>query len=211
MSGVRMGEIALATVGTELVALGLGSCIGLAIVDWSAGVAGLAHVVLPESGGRSDEPGKFADTAVPELLRLLARAGARRLEAAMAGGARMFQTSGGLDIGARNEQAVRAALSAERITVRAAQTGGGQGRTIRVSLADGLVTVRVAGEQPVKLIESGARAGSSPGASASSRGGRPAATARGGGQPQPPGVRAQAGLRAGLGSPEAVAITGGLR
>lgn len=167
-----MAEIAVATASDELTALGLGSCIGLAIVDWSAGVAGLAHVVLPESGGRTDEPGKFADTAVPRLLRLLDRAGAspRRLEAALAGGARMFDSSGGLDIGSRNEQAVRAALAAERITVRAARTGGSQGRTVRVSIAEGIVTVRVAGEQAETLIEApagaGVRGGSPLGASA---------------------------------------------
>ncbi len=45
-----MGELAVSsTVGDELVAIGLGSCIGLAMVDREAGVAGLAHVVLPES------------------------------------------------------------------------------------------------------------------------------------------------------------------
>ncbi|MGH2872365.1 MAG: chemotaxis protein CheD [Solirubrobacteraceae bacterium] len=152
-----MGEIVVTVAGEELVALGLGSCIALAIVDWSAGVAGLAHVVLPDSGGRTEERGKFADTAVPELLRSLDQAGAapRRLEAAIAGGARMFETSGGLDIGARNEQAVRAALATERISVRAAQTGGSQGRTVRIAIAERKVTVRVAGEEPEMLLAAG--------------------------------------------------------
>lgn len=177
-----MGEIAVATANEELIALGLGSCIGLAIVDWTAQVAGLAHVVLPDSGGRTNEPGKFADTAVPQLLRLLDRAGAapRRLEAAIAGGARMFETSGGLDIGARNEQAVRTALAAERIKVRVSRTGGNQGRTVKVSLVEGLVTVRVAGEQPETLIEHpGSRGGSPLGASALTLGERGAALASG--------------------------------
>ena len=51
MTGVRMGELAVSATPTdELVAVGLGSCIGLVIVDRSAGVAGLAHIVLPQSG-----------------------------------------------------------------------------------------------------------------------------------------------------------------
>ena len=184
-----MGEIAVATtVSEELVALGLGSCIGVAIVDWTAQVAGLAHVVLPESGDRTGEPGKFADTAVPALLRMLDRAGAspRRLEAAIAGGARMFESSGGLDIGARNAEAVRAALAAERITVRVARTGGSQGRTVRVSLAEGLVTVRVAGDQPEPLIQRSDAAGGSPlGASALRLGARAEALASGRRPPAP--------------------------
>jgi chemotaxis protein CheD len=139
----------------ELVALGLGSCIGLAIVDPSAGVAGLAHIVLPESGDKVDQMGKFADTAVPELIARMRRAGAaeRRFEVAMCGGARMFEMTGGLDIGSRNEAAVRAALTAARVPVRAAQTGGNQGRTVKVSVSDCHVTVRVAGRPAVTLLE----------------------------------------------------------
>jgi chemotaxis protein CheD len=139
----------------ELVALGLGSCIGLAIVDPSAGVAGLAHIVLPESNERVDQVGKFADTAVPELIAQMRRAGGieRRFEAAIAGGARMFEMSGGLDIGSRNEAAVRAAMAEARIAIKAAKTGGNTGRTVKISVGDLLVTVRSAGEKPETLLD----------------------------------------------------------
>src|ERR1700760_4864899 len=103
MASAPMGEMVISSdPNEELVALGLGSCIGLAIVDRTAGVAGLAHIVLPESNDRGDLVGKFADTAVPELIAQMRRAGAvpRRFETAIAGGARMFEMSGGLDIGA---------------------------------------------------------------------------------------------------------------
>jgi chemotaxis protein CheD len=151
-----MGEMVVSSnPNEELVALGLGSCIGLAIVDRTAGVAGLAHIVLPESNDRGDQMGKFADTAVPELIAKLGEAGAveSRLEAAIAGGARMFEMSGGLDIGSRNEAAVRAALAKARIPVKAAQTGGNTGRTVKISVGELLVTVRAAGQQPETLLE----------------------------------------------------------
>jgi len=157
-----MGEMVVSADPTaELMALGLGSCIGLAIVDRTAGVAGLAHIVLPESYSGS-EPGKFADTAVPALLARLRRAGAveRRMEAAIAGGARMFEMSGALDIGSRNDQAVRGALSAAGIALHASETGGSQGRTIRVEVGTGRVTVRAAGQPAETLLakrETGAR------------------------------------------------------
>ena len=156
MASARMGEMVISSdPNEELVALGLGSCIGLAIVDRTAGVAGLAHIVLPESNDRGDQVGKFADTAVPELIEKMRRAGAvvRRFETAIAGGARMFEMSGGLDIGSRNETAVRAALAKARITVKAAQTGGDTGRTVKIAVGDLLVTVRSAGQPPETLLE----------------------------------------------------------
>jgi chemotaxis protein CheD len=156
MASARMGEMVISSdPNEELVALGLGSCIGLAIVDRTAGVAGLAHIVLPESNDRADQVGKFADTAVPELIAKMRNAGAveRRFETAIAGGARMFEMSGGLDIGARNEAAVRAALAKARIPVKAAVTGGSSGRTVKISVGDLLVTVRSAGQPAETLLE----------------------------------------------------------
>lgn len=152
-----MGEIEVSKrTGEELVARGLGSCIGLALIDRSAGVAGMAHVVLPESNGSNNEPGKFADLAVPALVSQMQKAGAvtRRLEAVMAGGARMFEL-GEMDIGARNAAAVKAGLSRAGLRVRAADTGGNRGRTMRLTVGDFEVTVKEAGGRPVTLYDGG--------------------------------------------------------
>lgn len=153
MAAVRMGEIVVSRDATELVALGLGSCIGLAVLDRGAGVVGLAHIVLPESGSRPEPAGKYADTAVPELIGRMRQAGASagRLEAVLAGGARMFEVRE-LDIGARNEAAVRSALAAVRVPVRAAATGGERGRTVRVDIASCTVTVKEAGGETMTLL-----------------------------------------------------------
>ena len=118
---VRMGEIAASQhPGDVLVGLGLGSCVGLALIEEGSPVAAMAHIVLPDSNGAAAAPGKFADTAIPELVRDVTGIGAARsrLTAVLVGGAQMFATGGKLDIGQRNEQAVRAALEAARIPVR---------------------------------------------------------------------------------------------
>jgi chemotaxis protein CheD len=167
-----MGEIVVSKRdGDELVARGLGSCIGLALVDRSAGVAGLAHIVLPESTETDREPGKFADLAVPELLDRICHAGAnrRRLEAVLAGGARMFDL-GELDIGARNAEAVRRGLAASGVSVRAAEVGGNRGRTMRVTVSDCTITVKEAGGELTMLLD---------GSAGSARRPRPAATLEG--------------------------------
>jgi chemotaxis protein CheD len=159
MGTVRMGEIEVSKrLGEELVTRGLGSCIGLALIDRTAGVAGMAHVVLPESADPSDEPGKFADLAVPALIAQMQKAGAvlRRLEAVLAGGARMFEM-GEMDIGARNEAAVKAGLARAGVKLRAAETGGDRGRTMRVTVGEFTVTVKEAGGEQITLLDGASR------------------------------------------------------
>jgi chemotaxis protein CheD len=153
---VRMGEIAVSrAAGDVLVSVGLGSCIGLALVCRRGRACGLAHVMLPDSEGRDgrDRHGKYADRAVPALLHRLGALGAHRttLDAIVVGGAQMFAGATGMEIGARNETAVRAALAAAGVPVTAAATAGALGRTIRVHVATGTVTVREAGAQEVAL------------------------------------------------------------
>ncbi len=148
----RMAEIAVSRHEADvLVALGLGSCIGVALLDRASLVAGLAHVVLPESRQGATTPGKFADTAVPELLRQVTGLGAitSRLHAVLVGGAQMFAAGAGgvLDIGRRNEQAVRTALAVAGIPITTTLTGGSAGRTMRVHIGTGLVTCKQAGSQ----------------------------------------------------------------
>jgi chemotaxis protein CheD len=153
---VRMGEIAVSSnPGDVLISLGLGSCIGLALVDQRRGIAGLAHVMLPEAIAGGGPIGKFADVAVPALVEQTTALGTSRamLSAVLVGGAQMFALggSGALDIGVRNDTAVRAALAKERITIVAAETGGSQGRTIRV-MPGGAVLSKAAGGAEIELM-----------------------------------------------------------
>lgn len=149
-----MGEAAVSsTIGDELVAIGLGSCIGLVITDRQAVVAGMAHVVLPTSGGKPGPAPKFADLAVTDLIaQVLAKGAVRqRLEAVMIGGAHMFSVGTSLDIGARNSAAVREELERERIRIVAEEIGGDRGRTARVVIGDA-VSSQLAGGARTSLL-----------------------------------------------------------
>jgi chemotaxis protein CheD len=153
---VRMGEIAVSSdPGDVLVSIGLGSCIGLALVDQRRGIAGLAHIMLPEAIPAGGPAGKFADRAVPELVARMTALGASKatLQAVLVGGAQMFTlgSSAAMDIGVRNADAVRAMLARERIPVVAAETGGAKGRTIRV-VPGGIVLSKEAGGAEKELI-----------------------------------------------------------
>jgi chemotaxis protein CheD len=155
---VRMGEASASNTPADVLAcIGLGSCIGLALVDRSKGVAALAHVMLPSSAVPDPpQPHKFADLAVPALIDLALQHGARRrhLEAALIGGAAMFQLGGsGQDIGARNTAAITRLLGQAGVPVRASATGGSTGRTVRIHVdADMTITVRQAGGREQRLL-----------------------------------------------------------
>jgi chemotaxis protein CheD len=155
---VRMGEASASNTPSDVLAcIGLGSCIGLALVDRSKGVAALAHVMLPESSQPDPpKPHKFADLAVPALIDLALAHGATRprLEATLVGGAAMFQLGGsGQDIGARNAQAVTELLDRAGIPVRASATGGSRGRTVRIHVGSDIgITVREAGGTEEQLL-----------------------------------------------------------
>lgn len=136
-------------VGTEpMMAIGLGSCIGLTIYDKDRHIGAMVHIMLPDSSGRTDRPGKYADTAIPLLLTKLSDAGCHKasLVAKMAGGACMFEYFGNnLNIGERNAQQVRAVLAENHINLAAEEIGGKAGRTVAFYPADcGKVTVRSA-------------------------------------------------------------------
>lgn len=157
-----MGEMVVSAAPDDvLVSVGIGSCIGLALVEPVKRVAALAHIMLPEApaghGGGGDA--KFADLAVPAALdRLYDAGGVRgRVRAAVVGGAHMFTLAevAGFDIGSRNQEAVLVQLQRAGVPVTASATGGAIGRTMRVHVGNGRVTVKSAGGREVALLEGG--------------------------------------------------------
>lgn len=131
----------------------LGSCIGIVLWHPHLGMGAIAHVVLPDSHGQNGQPGKFADTAVPYLIRQLADIGCPRtgLVAKIAGGACMFRGGGPLQIGDDNIAATRTILRQHGIAITAEDVGGTSGRKITFECATGRLVVEVAG-QTVRVL-----------------------------------------------------------
>ncbi|TMN23598.1 chemotaxis protein CheD [Lentibacillus cibarius] len=117
---------------------GLGSCVGVVIYDSLKQLAGMAHVMLPDSSFAKKEGMnelKYADTAIAALVEKLYQSGAGKhvLKAKIAGGAQMFpnnSSNGLMQIGSRNVEAVQEQLSHYHIPVVALDVGGNCGRTI---------------------------------------------------------------------------------
>ncbi len=149
---VGMGQIALARAPIRLSAV-LGSCVGVVLHHARLGLGALGHVVLPQASGRSPCSGKFADLAIPEMLRQLELFGAHRVGvvAKIAGGACMFGSGGPLNIGQNNVEAVTRALLAAGIRVVNEDVGGSKGRRVRFDPSSGKVVVEIVGCPPRTL------------------------------------------------------------
>ncbi|WP_080874736.1 chemotaxis protein CheD [Oceanobacillus timonensis] len=128
--------------------LGLGSCIGTVLYDERQGIAGLSHVLLPDSGqakAGTINPMKYADTAIPQLIEMLLELGAVSIKAKMAGGAQMFQVGKGtsfMRIGDKNIEAVQEALRKSNIKIVSSDVGGNLGRTIEFDPVTSKLSVR---------------------------------------------------------------------
>lgn len=141
---VGMADYKVSRAPASLITYGLGSCIGIAVYDATTKVGGLAHIMLPDSkqARSSDNPAKFADTAIPLMVNDMIRLGAskQRLRAKIAGGAQMFTFANQTDImriGERNAEAVRIVLKSMEIPIVADDTGGNYGRTVELKLESG--------------------------------------------------------------------------
>ncbi len=131
VTSVGMGQIG-AGQATATFRSVLGSCIGLAFYNPKLKAGTFAHIVLPESAGRPGSLGKFADTAIPEMIRLMKGYGVMpsQIVARMAGGANMFGHGGPMQIGDFNAKAVKLGLAQAGIRLASESIGGTKGRRV---------------------------------------------------------------------------------
>lgn len=143
---VKMADYAVGGEDKVIATLGLGSCVAVSLYDSTSRVGGLVHIMLPENPGDKNTA-KYADTAIPFLIRQLEDRGAyrRRLSAKIVGGASMFKSESGesiMKIGERNIEAVKKHLKLAEIEISAADVGKDYGRSMYFYLEDGRVEVR---------------------------------------------------------------------
>jgi chemotaxis protein CheD len=142
---VNMAEMKAESKPVEFVT-SVGSCIAICMHDPMKMCGGLAHIMLPDSAiaPRESLPAKFADTAVPALVKALVRLGGSqsRMYAKIAGGANMFPETNALSIGSKNVEAVKTMLTKHKIRLAAEDVGGSCGRKITFNTATGTATVR---------------------------------------------------------------------
>ena len=91
---IKMSEIYVAKAPCVIKTV-VGSCIALCIWDQESKIGGMAHIMMPHHNGDLSAPkGKYADTAVDELINKMEKQGAvlKHMIATCIGGAAMFPT-----------------------------------------------------------------------------------------------------------------------
>ncbi len=128
----------------------LGSCAGVCLYDRRKAIGGATHYMLPQWDGPGAPSTRYGDVALDILLRQFQIHGSSfsDLEAKIFGGACMFQAFraevGGEDhIGLRNIQIALQTFSRLGIVIAARDTGGENGRKIKMQSDTGSVAVAV--------------------------------------------------------------------
>lgn len=143
-----MGEICVGKAGQTLGTL-LGSCVGVLLVDERRSLAALAHIQLPSSligtSRLNESRGKYADTAILELLRCMQASDSveHGIVAHVAGGADMFVTSRSMTVGQQNIAATTRALAESNLTIASSHCGGNRARRLQFEIDTGDLQIEI--------------------------------------------------------------------
>jgi len=154
MIRVGMADLNICSAPNAITTLGLGSCVGIILYDPGKKIAGLVHIMLPDSTKVkiNDNKAKFADTGIELLLQKLLESGARpkSILAKIAGGAQMFAFRSNNDmlrIGERNVDATKEKLKELGIRIVAEDTGENYGRTIEFYPETNALVIKAVGKE----------------------------------------------------------------
>lgn len=153
---VGIADMKMGQNGDELITYALGSCIGICLYDPALHLGALIHIMLPlnmETGRKN--PMKYADSGIRDTLKMMEARGASRarITAKIAGGAKMFEVTGGNlgNIGQRNIESVHMALKREGIRLLKEDVGGTVARTVVFQTSNGVGTIRSYGRPEMTL------------------------------------------------------------
>jgi len=131
----------------------LGSCVAICLYDKKKHIAGLAHIMLPEQKSSEANPMKYADSALPILIKEMESVGASSgdLSAKIVGGAEVLKFSKFSTfskIGKTNVEKLREILAKQGIPLIGEDTGGESGRNIVFDPSNGSIQISLlSGEQ----------------------------------------------------------------
>ena len=149
---VGISDMKIVNIPEGLISYALGSCVGICVIDKTARIAGMAHIMLPyNNNGDITNIFKYADTGITEMIKQMEQLGGTRsrMIAKIAGGARMFEIKGSSaigNIGERNIVATKETLQKLRIKLFAQDVGENYGRTIIFDSTTGKLTIKSFGK-----------------------------------------------------------------
>ncbi len=141
----------------SLITFSLGSCIGVAIWDGTAKVAGMLHYMLPDANmdqeRAKDSPYMFGNTGIPLLFRKAYSLGAvkDRLKVYVVGGSQLMDAGGIFNIGQRNYEMLQHLFGKNGILPDKVDVGGAVNRTISIHAGTGKTILKVSGKGAFEL------------------------------------------------------------
>jgi chemotaxis protein CheD len=146
---VGIGEFAVSDQpGDVIVTHALGSCVAVCLWDPEQQVAGMIHLLLPDSRinaqRAAEQPAAFADTGIPLVFQAAYRLGAEksRIRVCLVGGAEVSAEHGAsFNIGRRNLLAAKNMLWKNGVLIDGEDVGGRTVRTVHLSVDDGRLQV----------------------------------------------------------------------
>lgn len=154
---VGIADMKMARGQGTIITYALGSCIGICLYDPGIKLGAMIHIMLPlnmEAGRKNTM--KYADTGIRETLKQMEAKGAlrSRIVAKLAGGAKMFEVTGGSslgNIGIRNIESVHMNLKREGIRILKEDVGGAVARTLLFDVSTGTGYIRSYGKPEIVL------------------------------------------------------------
>jgi chemotaxis protein CheD len=151
---VGIGEFAVSNRKDDVIIThALGSCIAVCIWDPTNFVAGLLHLLLPDSRinpqRAKDQPAAFADTGIPMLFQAAYQQGLQknRCMVRLVGGAEVAGSGATFDIGKRNILASKNMLWRNGVLIKGEDVGGKAVRTVNLFVGDGRLQITSGREQ----------------------------------------------------------------
>ena len=139
---VGIADMNTCMAGDTITTIGLGSCVGIVLYERTKNIAGLVHIMLPDSTKirQNQNKLKFADTGIQALVEELEKQGLSRKNM-------IAKIAGGAKIGEKNVEAVREVLKQYGIKIVSEDVGLNYGRTIVFDPVTKDLTVVTAGKQ----------------------------------------------------------------
>lgn len=149
---VGVADMAVTDESRPLVTSGLGSCVAVVVHDGD-GVGGLLHAMLPEAPADVDNPAKYVDSGISQMVADLTRLGGdpNAFVAKVAGGSSMLNLGNGAPVGEKNVVATTEVLAAAGIDVVGSDTGGNAGRSVSFHPTTGTMTIQRVNADPIDL------------------------------------------------------------
>ncbi len=120
----------------------LGSCVAVCLYDQKLKIGGINHYMLPHWNGNGLASPKFGNIAIEKLIEKMLKNGSQKtnLVAKVFGGASQMDSS--MNIGQRNIEIAKEALSIHGIKIVAENIGGTVGRKLRYDTGTGQVMMK---------------------------------------------------------------------